>query len=114
MIHLTAATAPLTPTTPHSTFSHASFVVSHHQLLFELLHRVHRHADHNQQRRPAKIKLHTQAVEHQARQNAVDMLRCVPPGTNPGNESSVFPHVVGEFGGVEDDPYVEKREKDDQ
>ena len=45
-------------------FQSKSFVVAHYQpLRFQLLHGVHGHADDDQQRRAAEIKLHTQTLE---------------------------------------------------
>ena len=38
------------------------FVVSHDQLCFDLVDRVHGHADHDQQRSAAKIEIHAQAI----------------------------------------------------
>jgi hypothetical protein len=40
---------------------HKPFVIPHHQLRFQLLHRIHGHADHDQQRSAAEIKLHVQS-----------------------------------------------------
>src|SRR5580698_9121861 len=51
----------------HSTLAHKTVVVPHHQLRFELLHRIHRHTDHDQQRSAAKIELHVQAGQNEAR-----------------------------------------------
>src|SRR5581483_8752999 len=39
-----------------------SFIVAHHQLRFDLVDRVHGHADHDQQGSAAKVEVHVQAV----------------------------------------------------
>ena len=60
-------TASSAATTPHpATLAHKTFVVAHHELRFQLLHRIHRDADHDQKRRTAKIELNAQAVENGA------------------------------------------------
>src|SRR5580693_2863307 len=41
-----------------------SVVVAHDELCFNLRHRIHRHADHDQQRRAAEIKRYAQTVGH--------------------------------------------------
>ena len=55
--HRHRRTTAITATTPQLALSHKSFVVAHHQLRFDLLHRIHGHAHHDQQRRAAEIKL---------------------------------------------------------
>src|SRR5580692_8340850 len=47
------------------------FVVAHDQLGFELLYSVHRHADYDQQRRAAEIKLHAQTFQEPHREVTV-------------------------------------------
>src|SRR6185437_7794430 len=141
---------------PHPAFAHKPFVISHHQLRFELLHGIHGDLDDDQQRRAAKIELHAEAVQHEAphvhvepiaqrarqmqqvnaehlpfRQDAdqrqihaadkrqpgkdpINVIRRVPPRSNAGYEAAILSHVIGEFGGVENDAHVKKREEDDQ
>src|ERR1700730_17937362 len=41
-----------------------SVVMTHDQLRFNLVHRVHCHPHHNQQRGAAKVKIHSQAIQH--------------------------------------------------
>ena len=64
-----------------SSTAEESFVVSHHQLGFNLGHRIHGHADQNQQRRAAKVKLitHTGRNPGQAGRTADER---VQPGAN--------------------------------
>src|SRR5580700_4393855 len=60
--------------------SSKSFVVPHDQLCFQLLHGVHGHADDDQQRRAAEIKLHAQTFQKPHREVAIK------PGTDaPSN-----------------------------
>src|SRR5580693_10289448 len=46
-----------------------SVIVAHDQLRLDLLDGVHGHADHDQQRRAAKIKSHAQTVRHKVRKS---------------------------------------------
>src|SRR5580704_19596561 len=131
-------------------------IISHHELRFELLHRIHRHAYYNQQRSSAEVKSDAQAFEQesprvfvepdadrtrqmlemhagnhplgnqaddrqinsaderQPAQNPVDVLRRVPPRTNPRNKSAVLAHVVGKLGRIENDAHVKEREENNQ
>src|SRR6202040_2307779 len=57
-----AAPTALTATTPDSALPHEAVVIPHHELRFKLLHGIHRHANHNQQRRAAEIKLYVESV----------------------------------------------------
>src|SRR6202030_2501994 len=61
----TAAPTALTATTPDSALPHEAVVIPHHELRFKLLHGIHRHANHNQQRRAAEIKLYVESVQHE-------------------------------------------------
>src|SRR2546426_93050 len=54
------------------------------------------------------------AHKRQPAENAVDVLGGVPSGTDAGNKPSILAHVVGQLGGIEDDPHVEKREQNNQ
>src|SRR4029077_5174920 len=49
-----------------------TFVIPHDQLGFELLHGIHGHADNDQQRRTAKIKLHAEAFQEPRREVAIE------------------------------------------
>src|ERR1700693_1726251 len=63
-----------TPTPPRSAVTsatqlsllHKSFVVPHHQLGLDLLDCIHRHADHDQKRGAAKIKINFQPFQNEA------------------------------------------------
>jgi hypothetical protein len=131
----TATEPSLIATASHSALADKPVIIPHDELGFELLHRIHSHADNDQQRSAAKIELHVQAVEHksphmliepiahepqvlqvnpgnhpfrqqandckinsaykrQARQNAIYILRRVPPWANSGYEPAVFAHIV--------------------
>src|ERR1022692_926697 len=60
-------TGELTPaSSDSSTLGREALVVSHDQLRFHLIDRVHRHANHNQQRRASEIELHAQAFQDEA------------------------------------------------
>ncbi len=48
-----------------------------------------------------------------ARQDIVDIVRGALTGANSWNESAVFPHVVGNLVGVEDDRRIEVAEEND-
>src|SRR5579863_3876547 len=61
----TADVVGSTATPSNPALANKTIVIPHHQLRFELLYGVHRHADHNQQRRAAEVKLHVQTVEHE-------------------------------------------------
>src|SRR6266851_1267063 len=52
----------------HPPLFRKAFVMPHHELRFNLLNRVHRHTDHDQQRRAAKIKLHVGPFQNQPRE----------------------------------------------
>jgi len=51
---LTAEMLSLIATATNSALAHKAVVIPHHQLSLELLHRVHGHADHDQQDVPPK------------------------------------------------------------
>src|SRR5712672_1821365 len=55
------------------------FVIPHDQLRFELLHSVHGHADHDQQRCAAEIKLHAQTFQEPGREMAIEPATDAPP-----------------------------------
>src|ERR1035438_8301969 len=60
-------TEELTPAPSNpSTLGREALVVPHDQLRFHLIDRVHRHANHNQQRRASEIELHAQAFQDEA------------------------------------------------
>src|SRR6202522_3806953 len=62
----------LAATATHSALAHETVVIPHHQLRFQLLHRIHRHADHDQQRRAPEIKLHVQPGQNEPREVRVE------------------------------------------
>src|SRR5712672_1386818 len=65
------------------------FVIPHDQLSFELLHSVHGHADHDQQRRAAEIKLYAQTFQEPGRKVAIEPATNTPPKVvemNTGNQ----------------------------
>src|ERR1051325_11760620 len=59
---------PSTAAADTSTARSKSVVMAHDQLRFDLLYRVHRHTDDDQQRSSAKIKVHVQTVGDPGRQ----------------------------------------------
>src|SRR6202166_2079316 len=62
--------SPLPPATQPA-LSSEPFVIAHDQLRFQLLNGIHGHADDDQERGAAKIKLHAQALEEPYREVAV-------------------------------------------
>jgi hypothetical protein len=109
-----------------------AFVVAHHQLRLELLHRVQRDADHDQQRGAAEVEAlrgagggdddgrqrgHRRQVERagqrQAGQDAVQELGRRPAWPHPRDEAAVLLQVVRLVDRVERDRGVEVREEDD-
>src|SRR5580704_15224655 len=62
----------LAATATHSALAHETVVIPHDQLRFELLHRIHRHTDHDQQRRAAEIKLHVQPGQNESREVRIE------------------------------------------
>src|ERR1035437_2163962 len=109
-----------------------AFVVAHHQLTVDLLHRLQRDTDGDQQRGSPKGEL-TDVPQGEDQQwcdsdrgekqrtgqgDAVQHLREIPLGrrsrTDPGDESSLFADDVGLLLRVERDRGVEVREEDDQ
>src|SRR5579862_8606626 len=144
--------SPLTlPPAADPAFPCKPFIVAHHQLRFQLLDRVHRHPDHDEQRGAAKIKVDAQTVqnplwevtvkpvaaepvgqmvqmntgnhpfgkhanhrevdgadERQTLENAADIFAGVAARANPGDETAVLAHVVGQLGRIENDADVEK------
>src|SRR5882757_1077212 len=65
------------------------FVIPHDQLRFELLHSVHSHADHDQQRRAAEIKLYAQTFQEPGREMAIEPATDAPANVvevNTGNQ----------------------------
>src|SRR5271163_3426778 len=54
------------------------------------------------------------AHKREPRQNPVDVLRRVPPRTNPRHEPAVLPHVVRQLRGIKNNAHVEKCKKYDQ
>src|SRR5438874_6043712 len=67
------ASAPHDSPLPSAAFDAAaagseSFVVAHDELRFDLLDGIHGHADHDEQRGAAEIKVHAQSVSHPGRQ----------------------------------------------
>ena len=49
-----------------------AFVVAHDQLRFNLVDGIHRHADHDQQRRAAEVEVDPQTVQQPAREILID------------------------------------------
>src|SRR5215210_6727725 len=50
------------PPTTDATLFHEPFVVAHHELAFDLLDRIHRHADHDEERGAAEVELDPQTL----------------------------------------------------
>src|SRR5277367_981701 len=67
----TGLVAMFLPSAAQPALPSKSFVVPHDQLCLELLHRVHGHADDDQQRRAAEIKLHAQTFQKPHREMPV-------------------------------------------
>src|ERR1700694_6008103 len=51
-------------TAPQPPLFDKAFVVTHDQLRLNLLHRIHGHANHDQQRRAAEVKINVQPLQH--------------------------------------------------
>src|SRR6516162_1160746 len=66
--------APSAATAADARLLHEPVVVPHDELRFHLLHRVHRHADDDQQRRAAEIEGHVHAGGEPLRQDRVQLL----------------------------------------
>src|SRR5215207_7173600 len=115
---------------PGSLFQEA-LVVAHHQLRLELLHRVERDADHDQDRGAAEVEVRTglveqdrrqrrdrgqveRAWERQAGEDAVEELGRGPPWSHPGDEAAVLLQVVRLVDRVERHGGVAVREQDDE
>src|SRR5690348_7722584 len=84
-IPLPPAAQPALPSKP--------FVIPHDQLRFQLLHSVHGHANNDQERRTAEIKLHSQTFQEPHREVAVK------PGANAPSEMvevNAGDHPLGE------------------
>src|SRR4051812_31584702 len=110
-----------------------AFVVAHHQLGFELLHRVEGHPDDDQQRRAAEVERLRGAGrgdqdrrqrgdrgqvqrpwERQPGQDAIEELGRRPAWPHPGDEPAVLLQVVGLVDRVERHRGVEVGEQDDE
>src|SRR4051794_10639068 len=109
-----------------------AFVITHHQLRLELLHRVQRDADDDEQRRAAEVEARRRAGggdddggegsnrrkvqgsrEGQTGQYSIEELGRRPPGSHARDEPSVLLQVVRLVHGIERDRRVEVREDDD-
>src|ERR1700733_5752599 len=53
------------PAAPQLSFLDEALVIAHHQLCLDLLHSIHGHAHHNEQRSAAEIKRNVQTLEHE-------------------------------------------------
>ena len=108
-----------------------ALVVAHHQLRLELLHRVQRDADDDQDRGAAEVEVGARLVdedrrqgrdrgqverarERQPREDAVQELGRRPAWPHPGDEAAVLLEVVGLVHRVEGDRGVEVGEEDDE
>src|SRR5580658_5461405 len=67
----TGLVAIVLPSTAQPALPSKTFVIPHHQLRFELLDRIHGHADDDQERGAAEVKLHAQTLEKPHREMAV-------------------------------------------
>src|ERR1700733_7492155 len=120
-----------TPVGPGRDLFQESLVVAHHQLRLELLHRVERHPDHDQDRGTAEEEVgggladedrrqggdrgqEQGAREGQPRQDAIEELSRRSAWPHPWDEPAVLLEVVGLVDRVEGDRGVEVGEKDDQ
>src|SRR3954451_18387089 len=98
-------------TDPRDYLFQEAFVVAHHQLRLELLHRVQGHADHDQDRRPAEVEGRRglvdedrrqrcdrgqvqRAREGQPRQDAIEELGRGSAWPHPGDEPAVLLQVL--------------------
>src|SRR5882762_9075833 len=101
------------------------------QITLNLRHRIHGHADDDQQRRSAKVKRHRgvgnqnlgdkadnrevdRAQHRDARKYVIDVFGGALAGTNARNETAMLFEIVGGLGRVEHDRGIEKREEHDQ
>src|SRR5262245_20751002 len=62
------------PTSSNPRLLHEAVVVAHDQLRLDLLHGVHRYADHDQQRRAAEVERDAEALRKPRRQHRVEPL----------------------------------------
>jgi hypothetical protein len=101
------------------------------QIALHLRHRIHGHADHDQQRGAAEVERHRRVgnqnfrdqaddrqidrAEHRdARQHVVDVFGGALARPDAGNEAAVLLEIVGGLGRVEHDRGVEEGEEHDQ
>src|SRR3954452_9177921 len=108
-----------------------ALVVPHHQLRLELLHRVQRDADDDEDRGAAEVEVRRglrdedrrqsrddgqidRARERQSGEDAIQELGRRPPGSHPGDDPAVLLEVVGLVDRIEGDRRVEVREEDDE
>src|SRR5256714_11190176 len=109
-----------------------TLVVAHQELRLELLHGLERHPDRDEDRRPAERELldvprvqhdvgdqrdgreEQRAGQRDAYEDVVQVVRGGPAWTDPRNEPSVLPDVVGRVHRVERDRRVEVGEEDDE
>src|SRR6266481_4064710 len=101
------------------------------QIALNLRQRIHGHADHDQERRAAKVERHRgvgnqnfrdkadnrevdRAQYRDARKHIVDVFRGALAGANARNEAAMLLEIVGGLGRVEHDRGIEEREEHDQ
>ena len=101
------------------------------QVALDLRHRIHRHADGDQQRGAAEIERHAGvgrqdlrqhadggqvdgADDRDARQDVVDVFGGLVAGPDAGKEAAVLAQIVGRLLRIEDDGRVEEGEEHDQ
>ncbi len=102
-----------------------------HHVGLNLAHEVHRHNDHNQQRRTAEVernvktqiqelrdKAHERQIrgtaERQTCQHLIDIPGCLLTGTNSGNKSAAFLQILSRLFRVENQRRVEEGKENNQ
>ena len=124
--------APCRPLSGRSALLEEALVVAHHQLRLELLHRVQRDADHDDDRGAAEVEVHAACGRRRSpaaprprrgrarpgrsggRGSGRGTRRSAARGCTPGDEAAVLLEVVGLVDRVERDRRVEVGEDDDQ
>src|SRR6516225_10972978 len=67
-------------TAAHSAFARKAFVITHDELCLQLLHGIHRHAHHDQERSATEIKPHAQTMQDPVGKMPVKPVAAEPRG----------------------------------
>ncbi len=93
------------PPSPELALFHEPFVIPHHQLRFNLLNRIHRDANYDQQRSAAEIKVDAETVE-----NGTRCMR-VKPTANRARQMLQVNAAKHEFGHQADNRQIDATNK---